>query len=264
MFKRPLCILLLACMALLAGCPLPPHPDTPVSYLKKTEPITDTTYYLYVPSYYSADRDWPLVITLHGTYGWDGAWAQVKEWKHVAETHGFLVAAPRLGSVQGILPVSSLARSQWMRDLEADDKAILAVLDDVRAKYRVDAGDARTGRRPAVLLTGFSAGGYPLYYTGLRHPEKFNMLIARACNSHLALMEPVQVTEALRKTPITIFWGKDDLKAIDDQSWQAFGWLRTHRCFETKAKKLQGGHLRRPETAYGMWAPYLPAGMRMQ
>lgn len=263
MFNRSCILFLLPLAGLVGGCPLPPHPDTPVSYLHQAEPITGRSYYLYVPSFYKADRDWPLVVTLHGTYGWDGPWAQIKEWKYVAETHGFIVVAPQLRSVQGIVPVADLIPGQWKSDLESDEKAILAIIDDLKARYRIDWGDPKTGRRPAVMLTGFSAGGYPLYHTGLRNPKRFNMLIARACNSRLSLFETAPLNDDVRRTPIAIFWGKDDLGTIHDQSWQAFEWLRTHRCFEAKAKKVQGGHLRRPETAYQMWLPHLPKEMRL-
>ncbi len=142
---RRFVLFLIPWTGLLAGCPLPVHPPTPVKPKLHKEPSTRRSYWLYVPSYYSADREWPVVIPLHGTYGWDGAWAQCMEWKYVAEKHGFLVASPRLRSVQGILPT---VKSLWFRDLDKDEELVLAMIDDVAGKYRVD--------RKAVLLTGFS------------------------------------------------------------------------------------------------------------
>ena len=246
--------LLLASLAgLLGGCPLPPHPPTPVQPKPHTERTTGRRYWLYVPSTYSADREWPMVISLHGTYGWDGAWRQAMEWKYVAEQHGFLVAAPEMRSVQGILPTVD---ALWLKDLAKDEELILAMIDEVAGAYRID--------RKAIMLTGFSAGGYPMYYVGLRNPDRFGMLIARACNSEHKIFERIPVTDETRKLPVTIYWGKDDLGAIQKESWQAFRWLREHGFKEAKRKRVQGGHLRRPELAYQYWQPYLPEKHRQK
>ena len=137
-----------------------------------------------------------------------------------------------------------------MADLAADEKAILAVIDDLVQRCRVDPS--------AVLLTGFSAGGYAMYYAGLRNPQCFDMLIARNCNSDLDMLTGIQITDATRKLPVMIFWGKDDLKQIQDQSWAAFRYLRERQCFKVWHREIKGGHLRRPELAYRIWRDYLP------
>ncbi len=244
-------IALVVLLPILAGCPVTQPQQTPVSAIRAKLGATGSEYWLYVPSAYSGDHDWPLVITLHGTYGWDSSRAQIDEWKHLAERRGLIVAAPDLKSVQGILPV---IRSVWMRDLQADERIILGLIDELSGKYRIDPN--------AILLTGFSAGGYPLYYVGLRHPERFDMLIARACNSDLEMMEGIELTEAARKLPIMIFWGKDDLPQIQEQSWAAFRFLRERRCFSTQREEIKGGHLRHPEFAYETWRKRLPARYR--
>ncbi len=244
-------ILLAPLVAILAGCPVTQSQDTPVPPRELIEASTGSSYRLYVPSYYAADRAWPLVITLHGTHGWDSAEAQIDEWKALAEEHGLIVAAPRLRSVQGILPVST---ALWYKDLDGDEKMILAVLDDVRKAYRIDP--------KAVLLTGFSAGGYPMYYVGLRHPDLFNMLVARACNSDLGLLERAWVSQQVKTLPIMIYWGRDDLKPIHDQSWQAYRFLRERGCFKVEKTEVSGGHLRRPEVAYRLWLKHLPREYR--
>lgn len=240
-------LLLIPLVCVVGGCPLPFHPPTPAAPKLREEPKTGRSYWLYVPSYYSADREWPLVVTLHGTYGWDGPWRQAMEWKYVAEQHGLLVAAPLLRSVQGMLPTLDLL---WFADLAKDEQLVLAMIDEISQKYRVD--------REAILLTGFSAGGYPLYYVGLRNPDRFHMLIARACNSGHKIFERVKVTDQARKLPVMIYWGRDDLGAIHKESWLAFRWLRDNGFRRAERHRVQGGHLRRPELAYRYWKPYLP------
>jgi poly(3-hydroxybutyrate) depolymerase len=237
----------LACLALLlTGCPVMQDQDTPVPEFDRVEPRTKAEYWMYVPSYYSARRSWPLVITLHGTYGFDSAHWQVKEWKALAEEKGFIVVAPELDSVQGVLPVSDSRRVKQLRE---DERTIVSVLRDVAGEYRVD--------RDHVMLTGFSAGGYPLYYVGLRNPDKFDILVARACNCDIDLLEEVGVNQANRRLKVFIFWGKDDLKPIRDAGWQAFRYLR-QRGLMAERDTLRGGHQRRPRKAYEYWETFLP------
>jgi len=244
-------LLVSAWLVLLTGCPVTQRQDTPVPEMRLATAETHSKYWLYVPSDYTPQRQWPLVITLHGTHGWDSSKAQIHEWKYLADQRGFIVAAPDLRSVQGILPVND---TLWLRDLDADEKTILAVLEDVSAKYRVD--------RRYVLLTGFSAGGYPLYQTGLRHPDKFSMLIARNCNSDLKIFQRIELTDQVRRLPVVVFWGKDDLTEIGRQSWQAVRWMGERGFTNLHHKKYAGGHLRRPETAYSYWRRILPEEYR--
>jgi len=236
-----------ALAALAGGCYVPPGAPTPVQYRTRIEPTTGEQYYIYVPSYYSADRDWPMVVTLHGTIPWDTANMQIREWDSLAEEKGFIVIAPFLKSPQGILPK---IRFRWFKDLADDEATVLAVMDHVGAEYNVDRG--------SVMLSGFSAGGYPMYYIGLRNPGQFNMLVARACNSDAELFEKIQLTEQAKKMPIRIFWGRDDLGPIHSQSWAAFRFLRVHGCYETQRKMIKGGHLRHPDLAYEFWLSALP------
>ena len=236
----------LATMFFTAGCPVTQSQNTPADISRRVAPLTARKYYLYVPSYYTAARDWPLVVTLHGTHGWDSASAQAREWKHLAESQGLIVVAPTLKSSQGILPV---VRKLWYKDLATDEQTVLGIVDEIGGEFNIDPN--------AILLTGFSAGGYPLYYIGLRNPERFSMLIARACNSDMKLLQSVELTDQARKMPIMIFNGKDDLKLIRNQSWRAFRYLRTNRCFATRRQEVNGGHLRRPKIAYDFWLPFL-------
>lgn len=234
---------------MVAGCPYVP-PDTHHPHLEVTEPTTGARYWLYVPSYYSDSRDWPLVITLHGTNPWDGRTRQILEWKDTAESRGLIVVAPALKSTQGYMPAIPSVWYATEKDLLHDERVVLGVLDHVRRNYRIDPA--------SVLLTAFSSGGFPLYYVGLRNPTSFDMLIARDCNCTEKFLTGIELTEESRKLPIMIFWGKDDLQAIRDQSWETFRYLRESGCFSTERKAIRGGHLRRPDVAYGIWSRRLP------
>ncbi len=237
-----------------AGCPVWQDQDTPVQEFQRTEPVTRASYHLYVPSSYGADRAWPLVVTLHGTHGFDSSSLQAKEWKALAEKHRFLVLAPSLESPQGILPVSRSAR---LRALEEDENRVLASIAEVKRCYRID--------ERAVLITGFSAGGYALYYVALHHPELFNALVARSCNCDLEVLQDTPISQLARKMPMLVFFSKTGINPISSslnpvarQSWAAFRFLREQGCTKAKIRAVSGGHHRRPDEAYSFWKKYLP------
>jgi poly(3-hydroxybutyrate) depolymerase len=249
--KKHLLLLPLAmAMPLLGGCPVFQSTDTPAAEGKVVEPTTGVKYWIYVPSTYSAERDWPLVIALHGTIPWDTYTRRILEWKALAEDKGFIVVCPRLTSSQGILPI--MDRKDWYQELEGDEQTILAVLDDVRNQYRVDT-DPR-----AILLTGFSAGGFSMIHAGLRNPSRFGMIVAASCNSDTRMMdETITLTDEARRMPIELFWGKDE-GVLLRQGWDLFEYLRKHGFKKAKVQEVAGGHLRRPELVYRLWLKVLP------
>lgn len=237
-------------LTVLVGCPVPQSQDTPAAaqYLKLDQ--SGSGYWVYVPSYYKNDRKWPLVITLQGTHGWDSSNDQIREWKALAEQKGLIVVAPELRSVQGILP---RMRGLWLKDLSKDETTILGVLDLMEQKYQIDSR--------AVLLAGFSAGGYPLYYTGFRHPQRFSMLIARSCNTDIEMMDQIELTDRARKMPIVMFWGRDDT-VMQKDCWAGVEFCSNRHFTNLKHFRAVGGHLRRPELTYKYWLPYLPQELR--
>ncbi len=249
-FRYSVWLVLPLLMVFAPGCPITQSQDTPVDHQVLRDQITNTKYYLYVPSTYNKSKKYPMVITLHGTNPWDDAWMQIREWKALAEKEQFIVVAPQLRhfSTDGITHVPLDTR---LRSLEEDDKVILAVYNEVMHRYRIDP--------KRVLLTGFSAGGYPMYYTGLRHQDKFAALIARACNGDTRIMEGAGTQVEGPHIPVIIFYGKDDLGRIQKQSIASFQWLRRHgwNSKNTKWKEIKGGHLRRPETCYSYWQTYV-------
>ncbi len=244
----PVCLaaLLVTC----AGCPVT-QPDPPGDILKLTEPKTDTTYYVYAPTDHSQLKAMPLVVTLHGTYGFDSAKAQIKEWGMLAEDHGFVVIAPKLKSVQGVLPVPRSARR---KDLVVDEKVILAAIEDVKQNrgYRIN--------DKAVMITGFSAGGYPLYYVALRNPDVFSIVVARKCNCDLTITKEIEITDKHRSIPMLIFYSKTGinpgwsrLNPIANESWKVYQHLRLKGCHKVKIKGVEGGHHRDPKRALEFW-----------
>lgn len=248
--------LMILVMTAAGGC-IPTRWDTPPGNLTSHyEQQTGMRYLLYVPSTYKleGDKQLPLVVLLHGTYGFDPPEWQMQEWQGLAEREGFLVIAPSLNSVQGIIPVNKWFRGLWLKDLEKDNVGVIAVMDEVAEHYRVDAS--------AVLLTGFSSGGYPLYYVGIKNRPRFNMLVAVSCNFDGGSLDGLPLDEATLSLPVGVIHPRDDVKMIHDMCWEQFRWLREHG-FE-KAERIpdQGGHFRRPEMVYDIWQDYIPEKYR--
>jgi phospholipase/carboxylesterase len=220
------------------GCIVTQPQNTPVPEIHMVEPATHTPYQLYVPSYYTANKSWPLVITCHGTFGFDSYNLQIREWKALAEEFGFIVAAPKLRSTQGVLP---RVRPIWYNDLKRDELSILSILRDVQLHYHISTN---------VLLTGFSAGAYPMIWTGLHNPGKFKMLIARSGTFDTCMLKKIPDTALAKNLPISIFYGTWDIAAI--QSRRGAGVLH-ELGFNVSDWCTPGGHARRPEMTVVIW-----------
>ena len=229
--------LLALCLGL-AGCPVPQAQNTPVAPRLLTEPVTGGTYYLYVPTTYNQKKPAPLIVSCHGTDPFDVAAYQIGEWKMLAEQYGCILVCPKLTATDGILgdgPTDGLLR---------DERLIVSIIGQMHYLYRID--------RKNVLITGFSGGGFPMFFLGLRHPDLFTALAARNCNFNRANVEDWYTPEAL-KTPVIVYYGQDDLGAIHDQSEAAVSYLRSLG-FNVESQVIPGsGHERHPEVAMRFW-----------
>lgn len=151
-------------------------------------------YLLFLPKDYAAkpDKTWPLLLFLHGA-GERGTniWLVTKHGppKIVRDKPDFpfLVASPQCPSGQ-----------VWQ------DDALLALLDQVTAGYRVD--------KARIYLTGLSMGGYGSWSLAVAHPERF-AAVAPICGGgdivRVLLAEGAKA-EALRSLPVWAFHGGKD------------------------------------------------------
>lgn len=269
------CVLLLSVLGCAGGCLVTQEQTTPVQARRLTEPVTGRGYWLYVPSEYTPDRPWPLVVTLHGSSLWDSSEDQICEWKHLAETRGMLVAAPDLASAS----FCRMSRSSWQEDLVSDERAVLGVIDQVVSTYSIARfapaeprakAPATGSERRHILLAGFLEGGYALYYIGLKHAGRFGMLIARDCYSDADMLDDIVISDQARETPMLISNGKDGWWPLSGgmwhtgHAWQVYRFLRDkkNRCYKVERKEYRGGQLRRPGRAYQYWARFLPRDLR--
>ena len=222
----------------LGGCAVPQPQNTPVQPRLMVEPTTGRVYYLYVPSTYRRGVPAPLIVTCHGTDPFDVAAYQVGEWKMLAERHGCILVCPKLTSTDGIFGAGSTGR------LLRDERLIMSIIGQMHYLYDID--------RQNVLMTGFSGGGFPVFFVGLRHPDVFTAVVARNCNFNARSIEGWYPPEAIR-TPVMIYYAQNDPGAIKIQSEAGVEYLRGAGFNVEAAIVPRRGHERTPEVAMQFW-----------
>ncbi len=233
-------IFLTICLVLLclAGCAVPQDQNTPVDPRLLVEPITGRLYYLYVPSTYRRDRPTPVIVSCHGTAPFDVAAHHVGEWKMLAENYGCLLICPKLTSTDGILGAGDI--NQLLRD----ECLIMSIIGQMHYIYNID--------RRNIMMTGFSGGGFPVYFIGMRHPDIFSVVVSRSGNFNRNALDGWYPPEAV-KTPVMVYYTQNDLGTIKDQSEKGIAYLRSAG-FKVTTKVIPGsGHERHPEVAMKFW-----------
>jgi phospholipase/carboxylesterase len=178
--------------ALLARLAAPASENTGIIH-NNNEPGSRGGYSLYVPEYYTPDREWPLVMALHGGSG-NGRnflWS----WLRDARSHGAILVAP---TATGPTP----GKSTWalMGD-DTDTPNLVRILDSVRARWNIDP--------KKMLMTGMSDGGTFCYVSGLDGASPFTHLAPVSATFH-PLMAEMADADRLRGLPIHIVHGRLD------------------------------------------------------
>jgi predicted peptidase len=149
---------------------------------------------LYLPKDYhtAKNRRWPLLLFLHG------AGERGTDLALVAKHGPPKLVARKMEFPFVIVSPQCPAGRIW------DDDALLALLDQAIARYRIDA------RR--VYLTGLSMGGYGTWSLGLKYPERF-AAIAPVCGGGSGadvLLAGAATARALRSLAVWAFHGARD------------------------------------------------------
>jgi pimeloyl-ACP methyl ester carboxylesterase len=89
--------ILFACLGALSACSKPSYSLTPnpTAYFWPSP----AEYYLYLPSNYVPERDWPLFVGIHSYNG--GGTDCLQMWQGYAESEGFVLVCPSLGDENG-------------------------------------------------------------------------------------------------------------------------------------------------------------------
>jgi predicted peptidase len=140
----------------------------------------DMPFRMFVPTSWDGKSRLPLIVMLHGA-GTDENWyldAKDKQFIHLAEQHGYILASPlgytrmgaygtplRLPAVFGNPEAAAEQRAsvdaERERTLELSEKDVINVLEIVLNEYPVD--------RSAMFLTGHSMGSGGTWYLGAKY-----------------------------------------------------------------------------------------------
>jgi len=225
-------LLLLAVLP--AGCAVTQPQNTPVPHRFEVDPAAGRGYYIYVPSTYRPSMPAPLIITCHGTPPYDVAEYHIREWKMLAERNGCIVVAPNLIATDGLIGDGPIA------GMLPDERFILSLVSLLGYRYNID--------RANIMITGFSGGGFPTYWVGLRHPDIFSAVVARNCNFSEHNLDGWYPPEAVQAA-VMVYYGQNDPAAIQMQSRAAIAYLRS-KGFIVETNVIPGyGHQRRPDVA---------------
>lgn len=151
-------------------------------------------YLLYLPEDYNQNKDkkYPLMIFLHGA-GERGSNLDL------VEVHG----PPKLIK-QGKKFPFIVASPQCPQGQRWDDDAVMALLDNLISKHRVD-----TKR---IYLTGLSMGGYGTWSLASKYPERF-AAVAPVCGGGMPIdifLSSKTKTDAIKTLGVWAFHGAKD------------------------------------------------------
>lgn len=147
--------------------------------------VGTVTYGLRVPRGYDAADPRPLVVALHpgGSPGPGYGMQFLRS-----------IVAPALDEWGAVVVSPDAPGRRWNN--ETSESGVLALIDDVRARYAVDPD--------RILVTGFSMGGRGTWYLAARHPDLFTAAVPMAARS--------DADEARRvgDMPVFIIHARDD------------------------------------------------------
>jgi dienelactone hydrolase len=146
-----------------SGCSQYIDPNVPEPIRPFVEPQFGGEYLLYRPSSYDRNQAWPVIVVCHSTFP-DSPNRRLRAWTELAESHGFILVAPRLTGNKN----SWIAGANKEKKPRDDETHILAVIQHVRAACNVS--DDR------ILIHGFAGGAASALRTGLKHSQTFRAI----------------------------------------------------------------------------------------
>ncbi|MFQ5490462.1 MAG: PKD domain-containing protein [Phycisphaerae bacterium] len=223
-------------LALCAGCPQYRDPTVPGQVRHLTEPLHGQEYLLYVPTNYQPDRQWALIVVCHGTRWFDTAKRQIGDWAKLAEERQFIVAAPRLQGVNGMITPAVPKQLELQR---RDARHILSCVGHIQGAYNI-APDK-------IFLTGWSAGNFAVLATGLNHPEVFRALAVLQGNFKEEYLSDV-ASRIDPYQPVYVLYGSTDV-ITGRHGHRCVEWLHEHGAALTE-DEIAGAHKNHPKRAY--------------
>ena len=165
-----------------------PDAEVPVGMINNKGTDAHADYSLYVPENYSPQKNWPLIICLHGAYGRGDHY--IWSWLRPAKSRGYMLLSPK-----------SVAVTWSVLRPAIDIRSITTMFEEVCQTYAVD--------RSRVYLTGLSDGGTYTYLLGLYRSEMFAGIAPVAGDFHYMIDDLLYQKQGI-ELPIYIVHGAHD------------------------------------------------------
>ena len=163
-------------------------PGVGVGFTHRERNAERSDYSLYVPENYTPERQWPLIICLHGGYGAGSEY--IMTWLRPARTRGYILLSPK-----------SLGETWSMTLNGIDTRSVVRMLSEVADQYSID--------NSRIYLTGLSDGGIFTYIMGLERDELFAGLAPVAGALHMAA-DPMLREGRGKGVPLFVIHGVHD------------------------------------------------------
>lgn len=201
----------------LGACSRYVDPRVPEPIRPFVDPEQGGKYELYRPRSYDRREAWPLVVVCHCSFP-DSPNRQIRAWTELAESRGFLVAAPTLRSHRISRFTGADKRAALLR---ADRDHILATVRHIRAGHHIS--------QDRIFIYGWGRGALAALYTGLSSPEIFRAVaVARPAFRESCLAEVARLIDPFQ--PIEVGYSTDDA-VRGKQGDRCAEWLRSHGAY---------------------------------
>lgn len=194
---------------------------------RKVSRTCKLNYLLLLPEGYKEKKkeQWPLMLFLHGMGERGSDLNKVK-------VHGPPKVAEKMDHFPFILVSPQCPGGEWW-----DRQTLVALLDEVTRKYRVD-----TNR---VYLTGLSMGGFASWDLALTYPERFAAVVpicGGGTPTPIVAFEGKK-KEAMKSLPIRVFHGDKDPAVDVSESQRMVAFLKKYGCKDIELTVYPGvGH----------------------
>ena len=172
-------------------------------------------YVVYVPRNYAPDKQWPVILFLHGSYGW-GTDGFQPVFHTLARGSNDLAT---LNTTAGALGVAVMRNPQrfpclivWPQMPSAGDwqgtieDLAIRILEQVIVKYN--------GDRNRVYLTGISLGSRGTWMVAADHPDLFAAAMPIASAPCVGPAAREEMAQKLKSLPMWVFQGGKDVEPI--------------------------------------------------
>jgi len=123
-------------------------------------PETGREYLLYRPSAYRREQSWPLIVVCHPS----SPNRTIRQWTGLAETHGFLVAAPELRRADKPLRGDDIEPG----GSRLEETQVLSVVEHIRAGHNIS--------EDRIFIHGAEGGSLAALRAGVKYSDVFRAL----------------------------------------------------------------------------------------